>query len=184
MRYFFIICFLSTALLRGQIKDDDIYVLEKPRDYSKDPARTATYIELGGNGAIYSLNLDHILLYKEKLKISGRAGIAIYPNGYRMEQAYILENNYILFSNPHHLEIGPGLTLQRKFQETCSDTTKASWESLYYGMFRVGYRYQKQEDGFFFRFGILGIPYKKDDCGVEIPPQNKFWVGISVGISY
>jgi hypothetical protein len=178
-----IILFLSSALLKAQVKDD-VYTLDQPRDYNKDPARTATFIELGGNGSLYSVNFDEILFYGEKFKVSGRLGAAVFPNGYHIEQAYVVENNYILFSNPHHLELGPSVTLQRKFQESCSDTTKVIWESLWYGMFRLGYRYQKQEDGFFFRVGILGIPYKKDDCGTQIPPQNKFWVGISIGISY
>ena len=167
----------------AQIKETE-YVLENPRDYNKDPARTATFLELGGNGSLYSINFDHIFLYREMLKVSGRVGFAVYPNGYHLEQAYVLENNYILFSNPHHLELGPGVTLQRKFQTSCRDSTQDIWESLWYGMLRVGYRYQRQEDGLFFRIGLLGIPYKKDDCGTQIPPKNKFWLGVSIGISY
>jgi len=167
----------------AQIKETE-YVLEKPHDYDKDPARTATYFEIGGNGSLYSINFDEIFLYREKFKVAGRLGFAIFPNGYHIEQAYVFENNYILFRNPHHLELGPGITLQRKYQAACRDSTNFIWESLWYGMLRVGYRYQKQEDGFFFRAGLLGIPYKKDDCGTEFPPKNKFWFGISVGISY
>ena len=179
-----IILFVLLATISvAQIKETE-YVLENPRDYNKDPARTATFLELGGNGSLYSINFDHIFLYREMLKVSGRVGFAVYPNGYHLEQAYVLENNYILFSNPHHLELGPGVTLQRKFQTSCRDSTQDIWESLWYGMLRVGYRYQRQEDGLFFRIGLLGIPYKKDDCGTQIPPKNKFWLGVSIGISY
>lgn len=183
MKKLIIFFYLSVTAASAQIKETE-YVLETPRDYNKDPARTATFLELGGNGSLYSINFDHIFFYKEKIKISARPGFAIFPNGYHIEQAYVIENNYILFSNPHHLEIGPGLTMQRKFQTSCRDSTQDIWENLFYGMVRVGYRYQRQEDGLFFRIGILGIPYKKDDCGTQIPPKNILWLGISIGISY
>lgn len=174
---------LLTSVAHAQVKETE-YVLDTPRDYKKYPARSATFIEIGGNGSLYSLNFDQLLVYREQFKISGRAGLAIYPNGFYIEQAYVLENNYIFFSSPHHLEIGPSVTLQRKFQTSCREPMHDIWENIWYGMFRLGYRYQKEEDGFFFRIGMLGIPYKKDDCGTHIPPQNKLWFGVSIGMSY
>jgi hypothetical protein len=186
LRHFFIIFFLSNVFLNAQIKDDD-YVLEKPRDYSKDPAVTANYIELLGNGGLYSLNFDRVFVYRKKFKISGRIGGNIWPNGRYLEQAYVVENNYIFFDGDHHFEVGPGLTLQRKYNPVCSDTTqypKYNWESVWFGMFRLGYRYQKEEEGFFFRFGLTPILYRKYDCATDIPPGNWFWLGIAFGVTY
>jgi hypothetical protein len=179
------IIFLS-LVLNAQVKDDD-YVLNSPRNYLKDPARTSTYIELLGNAGLYSLNWDHILVYKDDFKISGRIGASVFPVGYHIEQAYVLENNYIFGQNPHHLELGPGLTLQRKYNPVCSDTSmypKYNWESVWFGMFRIGYRFQDQADGFFFKAGLTPIFYRKYDCATDIPPAKWFWLGIAIGVSY
>ena len=181
-----IVFIFFSVLLKGQIKHDD-YVLEKPRDYNKFPALNANYIELLGNGGLYSLNFDRIFVSRKNFKISGRVGANIWPVGYKIEQAYVVENNYIFFGGDHHFEIGPGLTLQRKFNPVCSDTSefpKYSWENVWFGMFRLGYRYQKEEEGFFFRFGLTPILYRKYNCATDIPPSNWFWLGIAVGVSY
>lgn len=188
MRYFFIICFLTTALLKGQIKDDD-YVLEKPRDYSKEPALNANFIEiLGNSGFLFSLNWDRIFLYKPNLKISGRIGAGIWPSGPNIEQSYVIENNYIFLDGDHHLEIGPGVTLWRKYNPVCSDTStypKYKWENVWFGMFRLGYRYQKNEEGFFFKAGLTPYPYRKYDCKSEWFPEHwNYLFGIAIGITY
>jgi hypothetical protein len=171
----------------SQVKDDD-YVLEDPRDYEKDPARSANYIELFGNaGFFYSLNFDRIFLYKKNFKVAGRAGASVLPNSFYWEQAYVLENSYILLPNPHHLEIGPSITLQRKFNMSCTDSTQFKWESWWYGIFRIGYRFQKQEDGFFFKAGFTPILYRKNDCEEGSPLLDKgnwFWLGLAIGVSY
>jgi hypothetical protein len=173
----------SFFTLTSQVNDPD-YVLKNPRDFSKDPARNANFIELGGNGGLYSINFDRIFLYKENFKISGRAGFNIFPVGYQIEQSYLLENNYIFFKNPHHLEIGPGLTLQEKYNPSCANDSIYKWESVWFAMMRVGYRYQKQEDGFFFRAAVLPIFYTKNSCYSEFPPTNWFWAGVAVGVSF
>ncbi len=168
------------------MREDD-YLLKTPHDYKKFPARTANYIEVLGNGGLYSLNWDEIVLYREKFKISGRIGASVMPNERILEQSYVIENNYIFGSNPHHFEIGPGLTLQRKYNAVCSDTSmypKYKMESVWFGMFRLGYRFQQQEDGFFFRFGLTPIFYRKYDCATDIPPSNWFWLGLAIGMSY
>jgi hypothetical protein len=173
--------------MMSQVKDDD-YVLDSPRDYDKDPARTANYIELFGNaGFFYSLNFDQIFLYRKNFKIAARGGVSILPNSIYLEQAYVLENSYIFLPNPHHIEVGPSLTLQRKFNETCTDSTLYKWESWWYGIFRIGYRFQKQEDGFFFKAGFTPIWYRKNDCESGSPildNGNWFWAGLAVGVSF
>ena len=188
LRSFFIICFFCASFVNGQQPHDD-YVLEKPRDYSIDPALNANYIEiLGNSGFLFSLNLDRIFLYKPKLKISGAAGIAVLPNGPYMEQSYYVANNYILFDGDHHLEFGPGLTLWRKYNPVCSDSAqypKYNWESIWFGMFRLGYRYQKNEEGFFFKAGLTPFPYRKFDCKSEFFPEHwNLLFGIAIGVTY
>ncbi len=159
--------------------------MDDPRDYTKDPARSANFIELGGNAGLYSLNWDYIFYYKEKFKISGRIGANVFPKGIYLEQAYVIENNYILLKNPHHIELGPGLTLQVKHNPTCLADSIYQWENIWFGMFRIGYRYQPQEDGFFFRAGITPIFYRNSDCGPEFPVTRQwFWAGVAFGITF
>ena len=178
------VLFFQSSISFSQIQDPD-YVLENPRDYTKFPARNANYIELLGNGGLYSLNYDRIFIYKEKFKVSGRAGAAVFFNNVHVEQTYLIENNYIFFSNPHHLEIGPGLTFQTKYNTKCNNDSVPFWESLWFGMFRLGYRFQRREEGFFFRAGITPVFFAKNDCGTFLPPpKNWFWGGIALGISF
>jgi len=165
------------------LKSQDDYVLKPPRDYLKDPAKNAGFIELGGNAGLYSLNFDRIYLYKEKLRLSARLGFAPEPQGFYIEQVYVAENNLILFSNPHHLEIGLGATMQRRYNERPNEPDNYFWENIWFGILRCGYRYQKQDDGFFFKAGLTPAIMSKDALGSH-PEYFRFWAGVSIGMSY
>lgn len=176
--------FLVVFLMMMQfVKSQDEYSLKPPRDYTKDPAKNAGFIELGGNAGLYSLNFDRIYLYKERLKMSARFGFAPEPHGYYFEQVYLAENNFILFSNPHHLEIGLGATLQRRYNERPNEPDNYFWENIWFGIFRCGYRYQKQDDGLFFRAGLTPAIMSKDAEGKH-PNYFRFWLGASIGVSF
>ena len=170
---------LSCLLTKAQ----DDYSSPAPRDYNKKPAKTAGFIELGGNAGLFSLNIDRIYYYKEKLKISARVGFAPHFNGIYIEQIYLLENNFILFSNPHHLELGLGATMQRRYNERPNKIDNYFWENIVFGVARCGYRYQKQDDGFFVRAGLTPIFMSHDALGFH-PEYFQFWGGVSVGVSF
>jgi hypothetical protein len=123
------------------ISQDD-YVLKPPRDYTKKPAKNTGFIEFGGNAGLYSLNFDRLYLYKEKLKISARIGFSPEPHGWYFEQVYLIENNFILFQNPHHLEFGLGATMQRRYNEKPDMVDDYFWENIWFSVWRCGYRYQ------------------------------------------
>ena len=164
-------------------KAQEDYTGPAARDYSKNPAKNAAFIELGGNAGLYSLNFDRIYYYKEKLKISARLGFAPHFNGIYIEQIYLLENNFILFSNPHHLELGLGATMQRRYNERPKQIDNYFWENIAFGVARCGYRYQKQDDGFFARAGITPIFMSSDAEGFH-SNYFQFWAGVSVGVSF
>ncbi len=179
----FILTFLLIVVLNLSIKSQDEHVLKPPRDYTKDPAKNAGFIELGGNAGFYSLNFDRIYLYREKLKMSARLGFSPEPHGFYFEQVYLVENNIILFSNPHHLEIGIGATMQRRYNERPHEPDNYFWENIWFGIFRTGYRFQKQDDGFFFRAGLTPAIMSKDAEGSH-PNYFSFWAGVSIGMSF
>jgi hypothetical protein len=161
----------------------DDYALPAPRDFSKNPAKTAGFIELGGNAGLYSLNIDRIYYFKEKLKLSARLGFAPHFNAIYVEQIYVLENNFILFKNPHHLELGLGATIQRRYNERPNEVDTYFWENILFSVWRCGYRYQKQEDGFFLRAGLTPVIMSHDALGFH-GDYFQFWAGISIGLSF
>lgn len=176
-----ILSLLLFFVLLSKAQDD--YATPIPRDYSKKPAKNAGFIELGGNAGLYSLNFDRIYYYKDKFKVSARVGFAPYFNGYYIEQEYVLENNFILFTNPHHLELGLGATLQRRHNERPGQIDNYFWENIIFGVARCGYRYQKQDDGFFFRAGLTPVIMSDDAEGFH-SNYFQFWAGVSFGISF
>jgi hypothetical protein len=173
--------FMNAALSFAQVEDND-YVLDKPRDYEKYPARNANYIEILGNGDLFSINFDRIFFYRKNFKISGRVGGSVVPNGIYFEPSAVIENNYIFFEGNHHLELGPGISWFRRNNPKCDDKDSYFWENIFYGMMRIGYRLQKQEEGFFMRVGATPIFYRKSECSAS--NQIRFWAGVAFGVSF
>lgn len=176
---FFSVCSFYSYNLQSQ----DDYALSSPRDFNKQPAKNSAFIELGGNAGLYSLNFDRIYLYKNDLKLSGRFGFAPEPHGHHFEQGYVIEHNIILFSNPHHLEIGTGVTLQRRYNEKPGLPDNYFWENIWFGVLRAGYRFQKQEDGVFFKTGLTPIILRNSAEGFD-SGYFQFWLGVAIGISF
>ena len=177
-----ILCVLIFAASKTKAQNDYV-TLESSRDYISKPAKNAGFIELAGNAGLYSLNFDRIYFYKEKLKLSGRVGFAPHFNGIYIEQIYVLENNFILFKNPHHLELGLGATLQRRYNERPNEIDNYFWENILFSVWRIGYRYQKQDDGFFMRAGLTPAIMSKDAEGFH-SNYFQFWIGLSLGLSF
>lgn len=172
--------FLSQAI----VAQEEDYVLHPPRNYEKQPAKNAGFIELGGNGGLYSLNFDRIYFYKEAVKLSGRIGFTPLPHGHYFEQAYVIENNFIFLPNPHHLEFGIGATMFRRYNEKpSSNNGDYAWENIWFSIWRLGYRYQKQDDGLFFRAAITPAFMSHDALGNH-PNYFQWSGGISVGMSF
>ncbi len=180
MREIYLILFLTSNMF---FYAQENFVIKPPHDYSKSPAKTAGFIELGGNAGLYSLNVDRIYFYREKLKISARVGCAINMNSIYYEPIIVLENNFILFQNPHHLELGLGGTLQRRFNEKVNQPDVYHWENILFSVWRCGYRYQKQDDGLFFRAAITPIIMSNDALGFH-PNYFQLWAGFSIGMSF
>ncbi len=182
LNYFLLIfLFISLNILRAQQPD---YTMPKPpRDYSKEPAKNAGFVELAGNAGLFSFNYERLYFYKEKFKLGARGGFAPLFNGIYIEQVYLVENNFILFKNPHHLEFGIGATMQRRYNEQPGKIDSYFWENILFGVMRCGYRYQKQDDGFFLRAGFTPAITSNDALGFHAN-YVQLWGGVSVGMSF
>ncbi len=181
MRYGLFVYILFCCITLYSQNDD--YVLKPPRDYEKNPAKNAAFIELGGNAGLYSLNFDRIYVYKPTIKLSGRAGYAPAFIGKLIEHRCVLENNFILLNSPHHLEFGVGVTLHRSYNQLVNDSTKSAWENSWFSVLRCGYRYQKHDGGWFFRAALTPVFAQKNAEGFN-PNYFQFWAGFSVGTSF
>ena len=182
-RHFLLLVILVLASLSIKAQTEEYTMPHTPRNFETNPSKNLLYIELGGNAGLYSLNYERVYFYKEKLKMGLRGGFALNLNGIYVEQAYLLEHNFILFKNPHHLELGLGISLQRRYNEKPNSTNTYFWENLLFSTWRCGYRYQKQDDGFFLRAGILPIVMSHDALGFH-PDYFQLWGGVSVGMSF
>lgn len=178
-----ILLIISLCATSLTAQESDYAIGKPPRDYNKDPAKNAMFIELAGNAGFFSLNYERLYLYREQVKLGARAGFAPSFNGIYIEQIYLIENNFIFFRNPHHLELGVGATLQRRYNERPGSTDVYFWENIFFGVCRAGYRYQKQDDGFFLRAGLTPVVTSHDALGSH-PSYFMLWGGVSVGLSF
>lgn len=130
-------------------------------------ARTAGYVELLGNGLIYSVNLDR--RFTERW--SGRVGLAAFGGA-----AVPVTANYLAGSGSHHLEAGAG-PLFLYFPENSDPNDEfADIEggTGVLGTATLGYRYQPRAGGFVFRIGFTPV----FGPGGVLP-----WAGISFGFA-
>jgi hypothetical protein len=174
---------LLSCFFASHAQENEYALRRPPHDYAKDPAKNAFFIELAGNAGLFSLNYERLYFYREKFKMGARAGFAPNFNGIYVEQVYLLENNFILFKNPHHLELGLGVTMQRRYNEKPNTVDSYFWENILFSVWRCGYRYQKQDDGFFLRAGITPVVMSNDALGFH-PGYFMFWGGASIGMSF
>ena len=181
MRLALIVIFI--LLFTHAFSQDEKYVVKPPRDYQLNPAKNSIFVELGGNAGVFSLNIDRIYYYKPTFKISARFGAAVDMNHIYFEPIAVIENNFIFFKNPHHLEMGLGATLKRRYNEKISGNNDYFWENILFGVTRIGYRFQKQDDGVFIRAALTPVVTSNDALGFH---ANYFqlWAGASIGISF
>lgn len=156
--------------------------IEKPVKASR-----AVYLELAGNGVIYSINYDKIFHQKGAFKSSYRVGISVYPRNYDRIYANVylpLEITGMYGKRNGHFEFGLGVTPSYlnygTFDPTNADREVLDYSGMGLAVFgRLGYRYQKPDGGFFFRIAVNPIL-------ADIMPQrdDKYFYGPYGGISF
>jgi hypothetical protein len=135
--------------------------------------KNAVFVEiLGSSGYVYNLCYDRELYVQGKNKIHAAIGAQFFPKLGLLEDPLISftpQFSY-LYGNVHNLELGAGVFF-----------------NLYYGQWglpiRVGYRYQPENSGFFFRAALTPI---LTDC-FPVPDSDftlHFWGGVGLGYSF
>ncbi len=141
------------------------------------------YFELLGNAGLYSINYERALLRKEKFLIISRIGGGFLPNGKRVNQSYLAEQNFCYGKKSIFFELGFGYTMQRKLLESCEPGGKDIVDNMHWGLIRAGVRFQSEEKGNVFRIGVLPIIYYRDSC-IEEWKLNRVWGGLSYGLIF
>ena len=116
------------------------------------------YAELLGNSIVYSVNYDYLFrIYKDNIKLAVGAGIGYFPwtylyhGGPESRTVHVFyctpEVNFLFGKKSHYFETGTAFM-------TGIDNDK---EVGFFPSGRIGYRYQPQKGGFFFRIAYTPI---------------------------
>lgn len=145
-----------------------------------DRARNSVYLELFGNGGLYSLNYEREVTEGLRVRI-GYAGWTAQDLFAGPEASMQTLPFTVLWSRGrghHHAEIGGGFVTGRKTRDADFARASQRFTSLT-GV--IGYRYQRRERGFLFRAGFTPF-YALNDADDAYPDEGFFpSVGISVG---
>ncbi|MDX2188785.1 MAG: hypothetical protein SFY32_02885 [Bacteroidota bacterium] len=149
MKNIFSLIILIIALNIGFAQEKE----QVPNELPKIKKNTV-FVELLGNGYLYSLNYDRVINYKSKFKQTFRIGLAYLPFSPLSEIHLPFEYNFLFGKKDGHFEMGIGLTPALwTYQYISENDTRFG----FYNYLRIGYRYQKPNGGFFFRAGFMTI---------------------------
>lgn len=154
--------------------------------YSQDKgsavlARNTLYIDLATKGAYYSLNYDRIFHQGDKLNFSGKIGFSIFKD----VLALPLGINLFTGKKNHHFDLGIiFMPYIEKYKSFLSKNDLS--DKFLYIIPGIGYRYQKQEGGFYFKttFSPMLILDPRSSDFWKMDPEVKVAVNIGAGWSF
>lgn len=138
-------------------------------------ARTAVYLEAGGNAGLGSANYDRLLLDN----LSVRGGVFILPvafdwNGASGAAVFPLTVQALMGRSSHRMEIGGGATVfTGSIDSDLLGIDEDGTAVVPTGVF--GYRYQRPAGGFMFRVTFTPLLFDSETVA---------WMGISFGRSF
>ena len=179
----FFLLFFSAFSQRDSVVMEDGTVLSNLPD--SPPPKNALFIELGGNGGIYSLNYDRILTSAKKIRTSLRGGFSVLPVNRNIDLVFPIEFNFLLGSANHFMETGAGVTYVKSMINTDEGFGNLRYNyEQFLGVCRLGYRFQERLDrGLFFRAGITPYLFQTNEYD-RIEPIFQFWLGVSAGANF
>lgn len=158
--YFLLIGILFTMLVQN--------VNAQANEYTAI-TKNSIYVEMFGSaGYIYNISYDRIVFAHKKSKVSAAMGLQYIPDGYGNDEVVFScspQINY-MYGIKHHFETGIGIA--------------AFNTGEYVIPIRIGYRYQTNEEGMFYKVALTPV-YIDDFFGsAGILP----WGGFAIGWSF
>jgi hypothetical protein len=124
-----------------------------------ETAKNSIYLELLGNGGLYSINYDR--MFSEN--VGARVGLS-YLSEFdiifaKIEDLFIapVTINYLVGERNSKLELGAGIVFISVKNSDIFGFTKAEHNSAIRGTATFGYRYQPKDGGFVFRAGFTPV---------------------------
>lgn len=155
------------------------HVVKSQPDSINDLSSSLFFAEIGGHGGYGSLNYQHLLLKKNKFKLSGSTGIGtyhLYDYQNKLNPDIIITlgiSSY--YGNKNNIEIGVAQTISSIIYADNLTYNPKRKHDLNTNL-TFGYRYQKEQGGFVYRISYTPIIEK-----------NKFyrnWFGMSFGYAF
>ena len=149
---------------------------------AKSGKRNTIYAESFSRGPVYSLNYDYLFRKGEAVSWSLRAGVSVEKNAFYLP----LGLNMMTAPGHHHGEFSPTLIPAVDFIDHVPGTNQDGSDKYLYIKPGIGYRFQKEEGGFFLKTA-MGPSVFLD------PPSDDFWkmdgkvfffASLGVGISF
>ncbi len=133
-----------------------------------EAAKNGVYVELLGNGMIYSVNYERFL--NEKISIRAGGGtlsvngiFLLLPLSINMTTFPIL-GNYFYGAGNSKLELGAGVVLGSAKVVSIFDRERERRKTIFELTAFTGYRYQRPDGGFLFRVGLTPfLPLSGDE---------------------
>ncbi len=154
----------SPAIVPSSLRSLDYATSNYEKDslHSKYAHRLGIYPELGGNGTLFSGNLEYTFLFKNRTRgvyIRGGKGAQLLGGS-----TTLIESGFLIGKGNKYFDVGLGYTR--------IDSNQPEYEK-YLSTLRLGYRYQGKK-GFLFRLAPL----------IARGDEYFFWFGISLGYSF
>ncbi len=145
-------------------------------------AKNTAYMELLGNGGLYSINYDRILADAAKYKISSSIGYGLYQRG--NIEGIPFEIN-VLFGHKHYFELGTGISYIEGLTQIEPGCLSGAVSSTIYNTYRVGYRYQKNKKGVFFKVAVIPFVrlYEYEEV-FKTDTDKAFFVSAGAAVGY
>lgn len=168
LRKLVLIFWLTCSVLLGFSQEDTL---------TETRAKNSIYLELGGNGFIYSINYERVVLnLKPNIDILLRGGFEYIPRNFIFPEpnepvvVVPFEVGILKGNNGNFFELGGGISFGKSFY---NNGLWKDWGMI--GVARIGYRRVK-ENGSIFRIGFVPLFEGQDGT---YP-----WLGISFGKSF
>jgi hypothetical protein len=171
------------------------------KGYTQIVARNAVFVELLGSSDFYSVNYDRIFIKDSLIKLSVNIGLGVYPSPAvgpplttGVSQNYSTSINLLIGNRRHYLELGAGITYSIGGLSFWAVPRNGKLHPTI-GLFivpRIGYRYQKDSKGFFFRVGFTPLILINDYSHLDLLTGNSgfktpffnYMGGLSFGYSF
>ena len=130
--------------------------------------KNSLQFEFLGNGFLYSLNYERILINREKFKTTAQVGYSMMGMGRQMFPLALTE---LISFNKNHIELGIGYSYADYLESRLTG--------------RIGYRYQKPGGRLVFRIAFMPwYEYYKDINTNVVEQRIRPWGGLAAGYNF